>query len=93
MSFGNRFFCIGGEYSLSGGLKVIFAIFAALLALIGTVTGSTLILALMFLFLGLLFLVIGFTEIMKERKIAPVIMLLLGGFYIIGSIFILLFET
>ncbi|MED4041176.1 MULTISPECIES: DUF3953 domain-containing protein [Niallia] len=78
---------------MSGGLKVVFAIFAALLALIGTVTGSTLILALMFLFLGLLFLVIGFTEIMKERKIAPVIMLLLGGFYIIGSIFILLFET
>ena len=93
MSFGNRFFCIGGGYSLSGGFKVVFAIIAALLALIGTLTGSTLIWALMFLFLGLLFLVIGLTEIKKEKKIAPVIMLLLAGFYIIGSIYILLFET
>lgn len=75
------------------GFKVVFAILAAILALIATLRDSTLMWAFMYLFLGLLFLVIGLTEIKKGRKIAPILMIIFAVFYIIGSIYILFFET
>ncbi|MCE4048002.1 hypothetical protein [Bacillus sp. Au-Bac7] len=78
---------------MSKGLKVVLAILAALLAIIGNITESILIWAFMYLFLGLLFLVIGATEIKKEHKIAPLVMIILACLYIIGSVFILFFET
>ncbi|MCM3033981.1 MULTISPECIES: DUF3953 domain-containing protein [unclassified Niallia] len=73
-------------------IKVFFALVAVILALIGTIKESTIMLALMYFFLGLLFLTIGSTELKKERKIPSILMILLAGFFIIGSIYIMIFE-
>ncbi|MEM5014497.1 hypothetical protein ABER75_11335 [Niallia taxi] len=74
-------------------LKIIFGFLAAILALFGTITESMLIFSFMYFFLGLLFLIIGFLELKKIDNIAPILMLFLAVFFILGSIYIILFET
>ncbi|TRZ39681.1 DUF3953 domain-containing protein [Niallia circulans] len=74
-------------------LKIILGFLAAILALFGTITDSTLIFSFMYFFLGLLLLVIGFSELKKIDNIAPILMLLLAGFFILGSFYIMFFET
>ncbi|MED4041183.1 hypothetical protein [Niallia taxi] len=72
--------------------KVILGFLAAILALLGTITDSTLIYSFMYLFLGLLFLVIGLSELKSIQKVAPILMILLAGLFILGSLYIMLFQ-
>lgn len=73
-------------------IKLLFGSITAILALYGIITDDTLILALMFLFLGLTFLMIGITEKKRERRNIAILTILLAWFNRLGSFYILLFK-
>lgn len=67
-------------------LRVTFGIIAAILALYGLITDQLKVMPFMYLFLGLMFLVMGITEYKDNKKIAAYIIFILAGFNLLGSI-------
>lgn len=77
---------------MSRKLRIIFGIIAAILAFYGLITNQLEVMPFMYLFLGLMFLVMGITEYKDNKKIAAYIIFILAGFNLLGSMIAICFP-
>ncbi|MED4531266.1 DUF3953 domain-containing protein [Metabacillus fastidiosus] len=67
--------------------RIIFGLIAFILAIYGLITKKFILMPYMIFFLGLTFLIMGFSELKKEQKTMAPILFIVSGFNIFVAIF------
>lgn len=81
---------LGGSYLLKI-LRIVFGLIASILAIYILITDTVVVMPFMIFFLGVMFLVTGFSELQEKRKASAYIIFLVSGFNIFVSIYTFFF--
>lgn len=72
-------------------LRIVFGLIASIFAIYALITNRVKVMPFMIFFLGMMFLVMGFSDLQEKRKISAYFVFLVSGFNIFVAIYIFLF--